>query len=164
MLPIDANNTLKMKDRIKQLMEAQHMTQANFAALLGLNPATLSQLLTGKANPSLNHVEAIRKGFPNISYEWLIAGVGPMFKVEASQAAKVKEQGLFNDDGESNVVTQIPQIAIPVTAPEPKKQNIYEPKPSVYESHKPQDEPARRVKEIVLYYTDHTFETFVPKG
>lgn len=152
-----------MKDRIKQLMEAQHMTQANFAALLGLNPATLSQLLAGKANPSLNHVEAIRKGFPTISYEWLIAGMGPMFKVE-SQQGRGKEQGLFTEDGESNVVTSIPQIASPTPKAEQKKQAIYEPKPSVYDSPKLQIEATRKVKEIVIYYTDHTFETFVPKA
>lgn len=156
-----------MKDRIKQLMDAQHMTQANFAALLGLNPATLSQLLAGKANPSLNHVEAIRKGFPNISYEWLIAGVGPMFKVEAQQGRQTPgtEQNLFTDDGQSNVVTQIPKIVTPpVTKPEQKKPAaIYEPVPSKFEIHKVAEEEERRVKEIVIYYTNNTFETFVPK-
>lgn len=145
-------------------MEAQHMTQSNFAALLGLNPATLSQLLAGKANPSLNHVEAIRKGFPNISYEWLIAGMGPMFKVEG-QPGRGKEQGLFTEDGESNVVTSIPKIVAQAPKQENTKQPIYEPKPSVYESPgKPIAGLERKVKEIVIYYTDHTFETFVPKA
>lgn len=155
-----------MKDRIKQLMDAQHMTQSNFAALLGLNPATLSQILTGKANPSLNHVEAIRKGFPNISYEWLIAGAGPMFKVDPQQnrMGAGMEQSLFTEDGQSNVTTQIPQIVTPASKSEKKQQAaLYEPVPSKFEIHKPAEEPERKVKEIVIYYTNNTFETFVPK-
>lgn len=141
------------------------MTQSNFAALLGLNPATLSQILTGKANPSLNHVEAIRKGFPNISYEWLIAGAGPMFKVDPQQnrmGAGI-EQSLFTDDGQSNVPTQAPQMSAPASKSEKKQAALYEPVPSKFEIRKSAEEPDRKVKEIVIYYTNNTFETFVPK-
>ncbi|MCF0209172.1 MAG: helix-turn-helix transcriptional regulator [Bacteroidaceae bacterium] len=152
-----------MKDRIKLLMDAQHMTQSGFSAMLGLNPATLSQLLTGKANPSLNHVEAIRKGFPNISYEWLIAGTGPMYKVEAqpTNSGGNQEQELFTEDGQANVATQLQQQVKNVELV--RQTPIVEPAPSKEVVQRVAKEPTRKVKEITIYYTDQTFETFVPK-
>lgn len=152
----------KMKDRIKQLMEAQHMTQANFAQVLGINPATLSQILTGKANPSLNHVEAIHKGFPNISYPWLLHGEGPMFNISPTPSSTANgEQNLFTEDGQANIQT----TPAPTYKKEKKQQApIYEPVPSKFEIHKPVEQNERKVKEIVIYYTNNTFETFVPKA
>ena len=37
-----------MKDRIKQLMDDQHLTQQSFAQLIGSTPATLSNIFNGK--------------------------------------------------------------------------------------------------------------------
>lgn len=152
----------KMKDRIKQLMEAQHMTQASFAQVLGINPATLSQILTGKANPSLNHVEAIHKGFPNISYPWLLHGEGPMFNISPTPPSGNSEQTLFTEDGQSNLQSTAPA---PTYKKEKKQQApLYEPVPSKFEIHKPVEQTERKIKEIVIYYSNNTFETFVPKA
>lgn len=48
-----------MKDRIRQLMEDQHLTQQNFAQMIGISTATLSNIFNGKTNPSLSIVECI---------------------------------------------------------------------------------------------------------
>ena len=36
-----------MKDRIRQLMEDQHLTQQNFAQMIGISTATLSNIFNG---------------------------------------------------------------------------------------------------------------------
>ena len=48
-----------MKDRIRQLMEAQHMNQQTFATFTGIATASLSSIFNGRARPTLNHVDAI---------------------------------------------------------------------------------------------------------
>ena len=68
-----------MKDRIRQLMINQHMTQQSFADMLGISPASLSGIFTGRTNPTLNHVDAIKKKFPSINLDWLLYGHGAMF-------------------------------------------------------------------------------------
>ena len=41
-----------MKDRIRKIMESQHMTQQVFASFIGVSPGTLSSIFTGRTNPS----------------------------------------------------------------------------------------------------------------
>ena len=59
-----------MKDRIRQIMESQHMTQQVFADYIGLAPATLSSIFNDRTRPTLNVVESIKKKIPNISIDW----------------------------------------------------------------------------------------------
>ena len=76
-----------MKDRIKQLMESQHMTQQSFAAYIDISAASLSNIFGGRTKPTLNTVEAIQKKFPTINLAWLMFGQGEMFQNEASEVA-----------------------------------------------------------------------------
>ena len=140
------------------------MTQASFAQMLGINPATLSQILTGKSNPSLGHVEAIRKGLPNLSYAWLLDGVGPMYNVTTIKSNGTEEPTLFTEDGQPNVnPAAIPFAVSEKKDPKAQQAAIYEPVPSKFEVHK-QEAPERKIKEIVIYYSNNTFETLVPNG
>ena len=67
-----------MKDRIKTIMESQHMTQQTFAQFIQISPASLSSIFNGRTKPTLTVVEAIRSKIPSLSLEWLMFGVGPM--------------------------------------------------------------------------------------
>ena len=67
-----------MKDRIRQIMESQHMTQQVFADFIGLAPATLSSIYNERTRPTLSVVEAINKKIHNISTDWLMVVSGEM--------------------------------------------------------------------------------------
>ena len=67
-----------MKDRIRELMEAQHMNQQTFSNCIGINTATLSGILTGRTQPTIKVVNAIMRKFPNININWLMFGQGGM--------------------------------------------------------------------------------------
>ncbi len=71
-----------MKDRIRELMEAQHMNQKTFANFTGINSASLSSIFTGRTSPTLNMVEAIMRKFPDVNIEWLMKGTGGMFNTD----------------------------------------------------------------------------------
>ncbi len=60
-------------------MEAQHITQQAFAEFLGISPATLSSIFSGRTKVTLNTIKAIKKKFPSLNYGWLLDGTGPMF-------------------------------------------------------------------------------------
>ena len=146
-----------MKDRIKQIMEAQRLTQQEFANTLELSPATLSSIFNGRTNPTLNIVDAIKKKFPAISTDWLMFGQGPMY------IDQVAPQEPSLDFGDS--VLQGTQVPIA------SSQDLYSPTP--VPSHHPRQEmvreeirlvekPQRKITEIRIYFDDLTFETFVP--
>lgn len=92
------NRKSEMKDRIRQIMEDQHLTQQNFAQQLGISTATLSSIFNDRTKPSLLIVDAIKKKFPRVNLEWLLYGTPPMYinKVENAQATT----GAAGENGE----------------------------------------------------------------
>ncbi len=145
-----------MKDRIKRIMEEQHMSQQVFADFIGLSPATLSSIFTGRTRPTLNVVEAIKNKLPSISTDWLLMGVGNMYiqssfeAPEASSSSSVEQMLDFNQ--------------APNDHPSPIFSQGVKSTPLDYSSQtlKIVDKEPRKVTEIRVYYDDQTYETFVP--
>lgn len=83
-----SNSDIVMKDRIRQIMEDQHLNQQNFAQLIGKSTATLSSIFNDRTKPSLDIVDAIKKKLPQVNLEWLLYGTPPMYinKVEDARA------------------------------------------------------------------------------
>lgn len=92
-----------MKDRIRQIMEDQHLNQQNFAQLIGKSTATLSSIFNDRTKPSLDIVDAIKKKLPQVNLEWLLYGTPPMYinKVEGAQAGASARGG--NGAGEDSL-------------------------------------------------------------
>ena len=160
-----------MKDRIRQLMEAQHMNQQNFAQFLGMAPATLSSILSERTKPTLNTIEAIKNKFPNINIDWLMFGKGSMFLDEnpGSSSSSTPQEGLA---GEQMLDFGDMDAADPAATAHGVKDNQgYNPKPYsqtqaraavrtdvVFKEREP-----RKITEIRVFYDDQTWESFVPK-
>lgn len=168
-----------MKDRIRQLMEAQHMTQQTFANFLGMAPATLSSILNERTKPTLNTVEAIKSKFSNISTDWLMFGKGPMFLDGQSDAAASSapltashgEQML--DFGDTDAVGNVSVVAETSPSAVGAAWSAAEPRirPSNPSNHYGgaradivcTDKGTRKITEIRVFYDDQTWESFVPK-
>jgi len=145
-----------MKDRIRQLMINQHMTQQSFADMLGISPASLSGIFTGRTNPTLNHVDAIKKKFPSINLDWLLYGRGVMFAddrplKETETVDLSAEEPMINFDTQSTPLLSTPNVHTP------KASNNIENKIVKYI-----DKPKRKITEIRVFYDDQTWETFKP--
>ena len=54
------------------------MTAAQFAEKIGISPSSLSHILSGRNNPSLEVVMKIHKACDYISLDWLLYGEGQM--------------------------------------------------------------------------------------
>lgn len=148
-----------MKDRIKQIMEAQRLTQQEFANTLELSPATLSSIFNGRTNPTLNIVDAIKKKFPAISTDWLMFGSGSMYGDHSGDIAQGHDSAL---DGGEQVIDfgDTPQTAPTPSAVNRAPQQGQQPTAVVMKNiYKAQ----RNITEIRIFYDDQTWETFVPK-
>lgn len=148
-----------MKDRIKQIMEAQRLTQQEFANTLELSPATLSSIFNGRTNPTLNIVDAIKKKFPAISTDWLMFGSGSMYGDHSGDVAQGHDSA--HDGGEQVIdFGDAPQTAPTPSAVNRAPQQGQQPTAVVMKNiYKPQ----RNITEIRIFYDDQTWETFVPK-
>ena len=160
-----------MKDRIRQIMESQHMTQQVFADYIQQSPATLSSIFNGRTRPTLNIVEAIKKKIPNISTDWLMFGTGDMYLPENDPLEGAQHPSETGSDTPRQI--QNPMFDFEA-APSPTPQNaLQQPQFSnsvrntrldfEHKEVKTLDKPARRITEIRVFYDDQTWETFVPQ-
>ena len=155
-----------MKDRIRQLMESQHMTQQTFADFIGISSASLSSIFTGRTKPTLNTVEAIRSKFTRINLDWLVYGQGPMFKDQVAEpdapGGGVKKERPDSSEGSLHFTSPTSHShqesgTAAATSADPMFKN-----PTRTEV-KYIDKPQRRITEIRIFFDDQTWESFVPK-
>lgn len=67
-----------MKDRLKEIRKALHLTQQKFADKLGVKQNTIAQYEMGRNEPSDAVIISICREF-NVSENWLRNGEGEMF-------------------------------------------------------------------------------------
>lgn len=75
-----------MVERIKSLISQLGTSTRAFAIACGLRQNTLSNQLNGMRELSLSTVMAILNTYPQVSTDWLMRGVGDMFKSESLDA------------------------------------------------------------------------------
>lgn len=154
----------EMKDRIRQIMEAQHMSQQTFANFVGINAASLSSIFNNRTKPTLNTVEAIKNKMPNLNTDWLMFGRGSMFVTD--KPAEDDMEGGHDEHGSDSYPmgdarvgdlfggTQLDDVR---HAPHRQQETAIRPEVRYVER------PQRQITEIRVYFDDLTYETFVPK-
>ena len=93
-----------MRERIKQIIEREGMTQSQFADFIGVSRPTLSHVIAGRNNPSMEIVMKIRQKFPKINTLWLLDGAGPY----AGDAVAGHPEGALNEDCIADAVNMHP--------------------------------------------------------
>lgn len=171
-----------MKDRIRKVMESQNMTQQEFADFVHISPASLSSVFTGRTRPTLAIVEAIKGALPDISTDWLMFGSGNMWLSENTYYNNVSagsEQGDTEGGAgapnppHSDVVGGASAVldfggALPANSSSPAN-GSYVPQSGVTDVRfmnnmvKNTDIKQRTITEIRIFFSDQTWETFVPK-
>lgn len=150
-----------MKERIAQIVQKEDMTAAQFADKIGISPSSLSHILSGRNNPSLEVVMKIHKACDYISLDWLLYGEGEMETDVDSDNNVDFPPSLFDENSEFT--------ANQPTAPEYRKENevktpLYTPKEIVREEIKYIEMPAKKITEIRVFYDNGTYETFKPEN
>ena len=152
-----------MKDRIIQIMQKEEMTAAQFAERIGLSPSSLSHILNGRNNPSLDVVMKIHKAGNYVNLPWLIYGEGKMEgqleppKQDDSSISGISlfdESAFFTTDGTDERENRKEM---------PLKQPVFTPKEIVREEVKYIEKPARKITEIRIFFDNGTYETFRPE-
>lgn len=69
-----------MKTRIEKLIDKEQLTPSKLADLIGVQRSSISHILSGRNNPSLDFVQKILLQFKNLNSDWLLFGKGEMYK------------------------------------------------------------------------------------
>ncbi|MBR1839176.1 MAG: helix-turn-helix transcriptional regulator [Prevotella sp.] len=102
-----------MKERIRQIMEAQHMNQQAFAKFTHIGSASLSSIFTGRTRPTMNHVLAIMEAFPNVNPTWLLKGEGGMLLTNDKTEVQNGENSTSYNDAEEGRSASVSQYGNP---------------------------------------------------
>lgn len=157
-----------MNNRLQKFLDAENITQSQFADTVGVARASVSHILSGRNKPGFDFIESISIHYPELNLEWLVNGKGKMYKTVPSPASQETEgNGLFRNslfpEG-TNAGDDIPdsndnafgtgQSPAPISAarkPAPKSME-----PDTKKEPAPREE--RTVSKIIVFFSDGTFQ------
>lgn len=154
-----------MRDRIDNLMEMLGMSATQFAQTVGIQRSTLQHILNGRNEPSLNVVKSIHDALPDVNLEWLLYGNGNPFKSNNKDVNdddyplfRNVENSVFRTDAGAEAEFSSHEAS----GKPPKTRKKAENKTVNNEITLQKDEQPMRVKEIVVFYEDGTYQKFSP--
>ena len=82
------NVKVKMQERIVLLMKSLGLNPTQFADEIGVQRSSISHILSGRNNPSLDIVTKILNRFKEVDSNWLILGKGSLFSKSEEKISK----------------------------------------------------------------------------
>ncbi len=73
-----------MKNRLQQIISTEGISALKFAEIIDVQRSTVSHILSGRNNPSLEFIQKTLNNFPQINTDWFITGRGEMYIEPAS--------------------------------------------------------------------------------
>lgn len=142
-------------------MEKENMKSGAFADSIGVQQSTLSHILNGRNNPSLDVIMKVHQRYSYINIEWLLYGTGEMESKEKSGAPanptpnphpSLFDQSPINPPNPPGDLKNRKEIALE------KPSNTT--KETVVQEVKYIERPPRKITEIRIFFDDNTYETF----
>ncbi|WP_321331493.1 helix-turn-helix transcriptional regulator [uncultured Bacteroides sp.] len=146
---------MEIKDRIKVIMERENLAPGTFAENIGIQQSTLSHILNGRNNPSLDVIMKVHQRYNYINLEWLLYGIGNLAEKGSSTTdylPSLFDENLLNSTQRSDDPEYRKEIAFKTSenaAKETVKQEI-----------RYIERPLRKITEIRIFFDDNTYETF----
>ena len=144
-------------DRLKLILERVNLTPGNFADKIGVAPATISHILSGRNKyPSAEVMLRLHDTYPDIDLNWLLTGEGTLVKDDPDS---MFTGSLFGE----NSINPIQRTA----DVENRKENALETAKIDDDTIVKQEiiykeRPVRKIAEIRIFFDDGTYETFTP--
>ena len=170
------------KDRIQMVMDHYQMNNASFCAKVGLNQATLSNILCGRTNPSLTVLRSIIEAFPDLNPNWVFVGADEMFKSDTPKPTtpqsidEVTSSDLFGGTDQAlqdDLFSAMASMSTPGASVQPSSAPSQQRPPAPSSKVPPisvgeivsgvvsqLQKPQRKIKEVRIFFDDGTYEVF----
>ena len=144
-----------MKERIEQIIRAKNLTATEFAMKLGIQPSSVSHLLAGRNNPSLEFVKKLKETFPEYNLDWIVFGKGPVTVSEPFKEMQPVQEPVVEPKKGKN--EQLPVDDFANTLFDSRNFEV----PSTIDNQR--EIKKSPLKSIILVYQDDSFEVLQPK-
>lgn len=132
-------NSEQFSKRLEKILEYYDISAAAFAEAIDVGRSSISHILSGRNKPSLDFVMKIVQTYPQVELYWLLNG-----------------KGTFPSSPEKTPAKPSPGPAAPTLATvNPLKNEI-----EVREKFQTPSYSGRKIKKIVFFYEDGSFEAF----
>ncbi|MDP4290494.1 MAG: helix-turn-helix transcriptional regulator [Bacteroidota bacterium] len=177
-----------MLERIKLILKSRNLSAAQFADEIGVQRSSVSHILTGRNNASLDFLLKVLARYPEIDTDWLLTGKGVMIrmvpsavmdKLEAkgskspattteesydekgSDLMPPKTEGTLNKGAETKITDAIGTSSYnPNTFIASDQATMQkEAEEKINKTLSP-----RKIEKIVIFYSDMTFRDFEPEN
>lgn len=137
-----------MKERIKKILEVKSESPSDFALKIGVQRSSISHVLSGRNNPSLEFLQKILTAYPDISPDWLILDKGQMIRQPEGEKSSAGVKQMFKD--KESIKLDISQLEI-------ENDPVYERKSM------PLKDTVTRPEQVIILYDDGTFRVYREK-
>lgn len=144
-----------MKERLLEFLRVENKTSAQFAEEIGVQASGISHILSGRNNPSLDFVLKMLEKYRFLSTDWLLFGKGSMYS--DSKMHTLFDYNLQDNSENSEVSSNKAEIR-----QEPDSRDVIK-RESLISSVEPSERSPSEVVKIVWFYTDNSFEEFMPR-
>lgn len=73
-----------MNRRLLQFLQAENITQTQFADTLDVARGSVSHILSGRNKPGYDFLESLLLHYPRLNLDWLLTGKGRMYRDESA--------------------------------------------------------------------------------
>lgn len=152
-----------IKERIRELIDELSVTNKDFADQIGVAPAIISHVLSGRNKASLHLIQQITSVYTNVNIAYLLHGDGSLYTDDNPHSSSNKTTNTPLPSGARYVAppsgAPIPSTSTPFIPSEehekaePELTNVYT---NVNSAKK------KSIERIVIFYSDKSFEEYQP--
>ena len=84
-----------MNRRLLQFLQAENITQSQFADILSVARGSVSHILAGRNKPGYDFLESLLLHYPQLNLDWLLTGKGKMYKDAPEDASLPLDSDIF---------------------------------------------------------------------
>ncbi len=125
-------NTAIFTKKLQELMAYHELTASKFADSIGIQRSSISHLLSGRNKPSLDFVLKIIDRYPEVTFDWLVKGIGTLDGIET-------ETPTLFDQQEKKLNPTIPQDRV---------------------TKKNSQNQQQKIEKVILLYQDGSFKEY----
>ena len=145
-----------MNTRLQQFLNAENISQAQFAETIGVARASVSHILAGRNKPGFDFLESMIRHYPSLNFEWLLTGQGKMYNnaKSAPSAAADTISPLSSDAGADLFSETEYRQERPAQSPIPPQNTSI----NRLDSIRQLSNNERQIAKITIFYSNGTFQ------
>jgi transcriptional regulator with XRE-family HTH domain len=143
-----------MKERIIEFLKLENKSSAQLALEIGVQPSSISHIVSGRNNPSLDFVLKMLSRYPSLSADWLLFGKGKMSK-----------ESTLDDLFDTSSLMAVPESNTGdknITSDEDKTIEHRIKMEKTLDEEKRSDVGVSRTKKIICFFDNNTFMEYFP--